>query len=87
MLWCHDQVGDTLELTDNYQNIPSLWNKISKRQYSHIFLEFLPQLIFLLFLFGYLISMIFMKWIMYGADYDAPWSEQCAPNLLIIFIG
>ena len=45
----------------------SLWNKISKRQYSYILLEFLPQLIFLLGIFGYLILMIFIKWSMYGA--------------------
>ena len=60
---------------------------MSKRQYSHIFLEFLPQLIFLLFLFGYLITMIFIKWLMYGANKADPFSEHCAPNLLITFIG
>ena len=70
---------------------------MSKRQWSGIFLEFLPQLIFLLFLFGYLISMIFMKWVLYGANYGnskteeglktMEWSEHCAPNLLITFIG
>jgi len=65
----------------------SLWNKISKRQYAHIFLEFLPQLIFLLFIFGYLVLMIFIKWIYYGANYEGPFSEHCAPNLLITFIN
>ena len=65
----------------------SLWNKISKRQYAHIFLEFLPQLIFLLGIFGYLVLMIFIKWIYYGANYDGPFSEHCAPNLLITFIN
>ena len=65
----------------------SLWNKISKRQYSHIFLEFLPQLIFLLGIFGYLVLMIFIKWINYGANYPDPFSEHCAPNLLITFIN
>ena len=71
---------------------------MSKRQWSGILLEFLPQLIFLLFLFGYLITMIFIKWFLYGANYGAPgsdpanndnmqWSEHCAPNLLITFIG
>ena len=63
-----------------------MWNKISTRQYHAIFLEFLPQLMFLLFLFGYLISMIFIKWILYGANYTGQWSEHCAPNLLITFI-
>merc|ERR1719150_2063969 len=65
----------------------SLWNKISKRQYSHIFLEFLPQLIFLLGIFGYLILMIFIKWVLYGANLPDPYSEHCAPNLLITFIN
>ena len=71
---------------------------MSKRQWSGILLEFLPQLIFLLFLFGYLITMIFIKWFLYGANYGVPgsdpanndnmqWSEHCAPNLLITFIG
>ena len=75
------------------QNLKSLGNKVSKRQWSGIFLEFLPQLIFLLFLFGYLISMIFIKWFLYGANFgqkgsdDMQWSEHCAPNLLITFIG
>ena len=65
----------------------SLWNKISKRQYSYILLEFLPQLIFLLGIFGYLILMIFIKWSMYGANYEGAFSEHCAPNLLITFIN
>ena len=65
----------------------SLWNKISKKQYSHIILEFLPQLIFLQGIFGYLILMIFIKWGMYGANLDGPFSEHCAPNLLITFIN
>ena len=57
-----------------------------RRQYHAILLEFLPQIIFLIFLFGYLITMIFIKWAKYGANYDGMWSEHCAPNLLITFI-
>ena len=60
---------------------------MSRRHYSAILLEFLPQVIFLLFLFGYLISLIFIKWSLYGANYTGQWSEHCAPNLLITFIG
>ena len=33
----------------------SLWNKLARRQYSQILLEFLPQIVFLLGIFGYLI--------------------------------
>ena len=65
----------------------SLWNKVSKRKYHEILLEFLPQIVFLLFLFGYLITMIFIKWVLYGANYTGAFSEHCAPNLLITFIN
>merc|ERR1712004_419060 len=65
----------------------SLWNKLSKKQYASIFLEFFPQVIFLLGIFGYLILMIFIKWVLYGANLPDPHSEHCAPNLLITFIN
>jgi len=65
----------------------SLWNKLAKRQYANILLEFLPQIIFLLGIFGYLVTMIFIKWILYGANLAEPYSEHCAPNLLITFIN
>jgi len=64
-----------------------LWNILSKKEYSFIFLEFLPRFIFLVFLFGYLVLMIFIKWTMYGANLPDPYSEHCAPNLLITFIN
>jgi len=65
----------------------SVWNKVLKRQYHAIILEFFPQIVFLLFIFGYLIVMIFIKWIFYGANKTGQWSEHCAPNLLITFIN
>ena len=68
----------------------SCWNKILKRKYADIFLEFLPQLIFLVFIFCYLLFLIFFKWIAYAADTgnnDNVRSEHCAPNLLITFIN
>jgi len=65
----------------------SLWNKMARHQYSQILLEFLPQIVFLLGIFGYLILMIFIKWVMYGANKADPVSEHCAPNLLITFIN
>jgi len=67
--------------------LQSLWNHLARRHYAHIFLEFFPRLIFLLFVFGYLVSMIFIKWVMYGANLPDPFSEHCAPNLLITFIN
>jgi len=65
----------------------SLWNLVSRREFQYIFLEFLPRIIFLLFVFGYLVLMIFIKWTMYGANLSDPVSEHCAPNLLITFIN
>jgi len=65
----------------------SLWNKLSKKQYNEVLLEFIPQLVFLVGIFGYLITMIFIKWVMYGANLADPYSEHCAPNLLITFIN
>lgn len=76
----------------------SLWNKVAKRVYHEIFLEFIPQIIFLLFIFGYLIVMIFMKWVLYGPrpiayqndeskHAEDAFNEHCAPNLLITFIN
>jgi len=65
----------------------SLWNKLSRKQYANIILEFFPQIIFLLGIFGYLVTMIFIKWILYGANLADPMSEHCAPNLLITFIN
>ena len=65
----------------------SVWNKVNHRQYHSIILEFFPQIIFLVFIFGYLIFMIFLKWVMYGANFEGAFSEHCAPNLLITFIN
>merc|ERR1719300_882222 len=65
----------------------SLWNKLSNRKYHEVALEFIPQIVFLLGIFGYLVIMIFVKWVMYGANKADPFSEHCAPNLLITFIN
>lgn len=46
----------------------SLWNKWHNRKIAEIFLEFIPQLIFLVFIFCYLIFLIFFKWTHYYAD-------------------
>ncbi|TRY71734.1 hypothetical protein TCAL_03410, partial [Tigriopus californicus] len=69
----------------------SLWNKVIKRSYADIFLEFIPQLYFIVAIFCYLIFMIMFKWVSYYADNATQdtnvWSEHCAPNLLITFIN
>lgn len=77
-------------------------NHIHFKKTHALFLEFLPKLLFFLFLFVYLAVMIFMKWIMYSGVYDsdqpiAPDPEpegvntrlgsNCAPSVLIYLIG
>jgi len=44
----------------------------------NILTEFIPQMVFLLSIFGYLIILIFYKWIAYDATI-----ATCAPSLLI----
>ncbi len=46
----------------------SLANKVIKKSYSDIYLEFIPQLVFLVSIFFYLVFMIFYKWTLYYAD-------------------
>jgi len=58
-----------------------------QRRYS-IFLEFLPQVIFLILLFAYMCFMMFAKWIWYGANMTEPaYTPACAPSVLILFIN
>jgi V-type H+-transporting ATPase subunit a len=49
----------------------------------NILVEFIPQIIFLVFIFVYLCVMIFIKWLKFSgapSQFDGP---NCAPNLLI----
>jgi len=62
--------------------ILSLWNHVHFRRYINIFCEFIPQIVFLLAIFGYLASMIFMKWVFYEST-----ESSCAPSLLITLIN
>lgn len=58
-----------------------------QRRYS-IFLEFLPQVIFLCLLFLYMVFMMFYKWISYSVfSEDIAYSQGCAPSVLILFIN
>ncbi|XP_071040210.1 V-type proton ATPase 116 kDa subunit a 1 isoform X1 [Parasteatoda tepidariorum] len=60
----------------------SLWNHVYFRRYLNIFCEFIPQVLFLLSIFGYLVVMIFMKWVLYDST-----QSSCAPSLLISLIN
>lgn len=58
-----------------------------RRSYS-IFLEFLPQIIFLVLLFAYMVFMMFAKWVWYGPKMTEPaYTPACAPSVLILFIN
>ncbi|XP_034099676.1 V-type proton ATPase 116 kDa subunit a 1 [Drosophila albomicans] len=66
----------------------SVVNFIHYRKYASIFLEFLPQVVFLLLLFGYMVFMMFYKWVVYNDDTDQQdLSPGCAPSILILFIN
>ena len=48
------------------------------REPINILCEFIPMVLFLMCIFGYMIGLIFAKWILFSAT-DA----NCAPNILI----
>lgn len=52
-----------------------------------IYTEFIPQMIFLIFLFFYMTTLMFIKWNRFSAHNDAPFSIHCAPSILITFIN
>jgi V-type H+-transporting ATPase subunit a len=57
------------------------------RRRINILLEFLPQIIFLVLLFAYMVFMMFFKWIQYSPKLEQPNSPGCAPSVLIMFIN
>ncbi|KAB0800419.1 hypothetical protein PPYR_06159 [Photinus pyralis] len=65
----------------------SVVNHVYFRNYASIFLEFLPQLVFLVLIFLWMVVMMFLKWIMFSASYEPPYSPGCAPSILILFIN
>ncbi|GFR30000.1 hypothetical protein TNCT_20301 [Trichonephila clavata] len=60
----------------------SLWNHRYFKRRLNVMCEFVPQLIFLIAIFGYLVLLIFSKWTNYDASMAA-----CAPSLLIMLIN
>jgi len=66
----------------------SYWNATYFKRPLNIFAEFIPQIIFLVCMFGYLTLLMWMKWTMYAANaVDIVESERCAPSILITFIN
>ncbi|XP_057621257.1 V-type proton ATPase 116 kDa subunit a 4 [Chionomys nivalis] len=62
--------------------ILGLFNHIYFRRTHNIVLQFIPEMIFMLSLFGYLVFMIIFKWCRYDAH-----TSQKAPSILIHFIS
>ncbi|KAJ8000912.1 hypothetical protein DPEC_G00185310 [Dallia pectoralis] len=59
----------------------SFFNYIHFNQLSSVFLVLIPELLFLLCLFGYLVFMVVYKWLVFG-----PQDSDRAPSILIHFI-
>ncbi|KAJ8733551.1 hypothetical protein PYW08_001849 [Mythimna loreyi] len=74
----------------------SLWNHIYFKRRISIYVEFLPQILFLLLLFFYMVLLMFIKWTTYGSTPPYYGSDDinivktsayCAPSILITFIN
>ncbi|XP_044137255.1 V-type proton ATPase 116 kDa subunit a [Bufo gargarizans] len=59
-----------------------LINHINFRRHVNIILQFVPEMIFILSLFGYLVFMVIFKWCTYNVN-----NSQEAPSILIHFIN
>jgi V-type H+-transporting ATPase subunit a len=60
----------------------SLANHTYFKRPLNVFCMFVPELLFLLALFGYLVALIFLKWVWFNAD-----TAACAPSVLITIIN
>ncbi|XP_050681115.1 V-type proton ATPase 116 kDa subunit a 1 isoform X2 [Leptidea sinapis] len=74
----------------------SLWNHIYYKRRINIYVEFIPQIMFLTLLFFYMVLLMFIKWTSYGSTPPFFGSQDpeivkssafCAPSILITFIN
>merc|ERR1719458_870740 len=66
----------------------SYWNATYFKRPLNVFAEFIPQIIFLTCMFGYLTLLMWMKWTMYSAgSLITAETERCASSILITFIN
>ncbi|KAJ8737108.1 hypothetical protein PYW07_000379 [Mythimna separata] len=65
----------------------SLFNHTYFGRYYSIILQFIPEFLFLLLMFFWLVVMIFIKWFLYSPkSLDDERNTACAPQILILFI-
>lgn len=68
--------------------VMSVANFTHFRRLHMILLQFLPQILFLVLLFAYMVFMMFFKWLAYSAKNTGLIDEPyCAPSVLIMFIN
>ncbi|KAJ7992355.1 hypothetical protein DPEC_G00277660 [Dallia pectoralis] len=60
----------------------SLFNHLYFKKPLNIYLGFIPEIVFMASLFGYLVVLVFYKWVAYDAS-----TSKSAPSLLIAFIN
>ncbi|XP_073825960.1 vacuolar H[+] ATPase 100kD subunit 5 [Musca autumnalis] len=66
----------------------SLVNYTHFKKGINIIMDFIPQIVFLVLLFGYMVFMMFFKFVKYsGAAEEQPLTPGCAPSILILFIN
>ncbi|XP_038216467.1 V-type proton ATPase 116 kDa subunit a1-like [Zerene cesonia] len=65
----------------------SLFNHLYFKRHYAIYLQFIPQMMFLCGLFFWLVILMYMKWYMFsGKSTDIKTGAGCAPLILILFI-
>lgn len=64
-----------------------LKNHLYFKKRLNITCEFIPQIIFLVFIFWYLTLLMFIKWVNYSATNIPELGPRCAPSVLITFIN
>lgn len=68
--------------------IMSLVNHKFFKRGVNIVMDFIPQIVFLVLLFGYMVFMMFFKFVKYsGAADETALKPGCAPSILILFIN
>ena len=60
----------------------SFWNHTHFKNTINIFCQFIPEIVFICSIFGYMNTLIFFKWLNFSAD-----RSGCAPSILITLIN